>query len=112
MFDAEEEIESGDYLMVVRNNYYWLPKDSEIGFLANGDFLQISKVVRRDRDVRLPLRPGPGALVDYPDEPEIEVKLLLDTLHTESPALPSDRNNALYQAVSEDYAHLSTKRER
>ncbi len=38
-------------------------------------------------------------LVDYPDEPELEVKLLLDTLHTESPALPADRNNALYQAV-------------
>ena len=48
LFDAEEEIEGGDYLMVVRNNYYWLPKDSEIGFLANGDFLQITKVIRRE----------------------------------------------------------------
>ena len=48
----------------------------------------------------------------YPDEPEIEVKLLLDTLHTETPALPRDRNEALYQAVTADYADLKTKAER
>ncbi|GAA3965255.1 ATP-dependent DNA helicase [Hymenobacter antarcticus] len=112
LFDAEEEIEGGDYLMVVRNNYYWLPKDSEIGFLANGDFLQITKIVRREEVYGFHFAQAQVRLVDYPDEPEIEVKLLLDTLHTESPALPSDRNNALYMAVSEDYAHLKTKAER
>ena len=112
LFDAEEEIEGGDYLMVVRNNYYWLPRDSEIGFLANGDFLQISKIVRREEMYGFRFAQAQVRLVDYPDEPEIEVKLLLDTLHTESPALPSDRNNALYQAVSEDYSHLKTKAER
>ena len=112
LFDAEEEIEGGDYLMVVRNNYFWLPKDSEIGFLANGDFLQITKIVRREEMYGFHFAQAQVRLVDYPDEPEIEVKLLLDTLHTESPALPSDRNNALYTAVSEDYAHLKTKSER
>lgn len=112
LFDAEEEIEGGDYLMVVRNNYFWLPKDSEIGFLANGDFLQITKIIRREEMYGFHFAQAQVRLVDYPDEPEIEVKLLLDTLHTESPALPSDRNNALYQAVSEDYADLKTKAER
>jgi ATP-dependent exoDNAse (exonuclease V) alpha subunit len=112
LFEAEEEIEGGDYLMVVRNNYFWLPKDSEIGFLANGDFLQITKIIRREEMYGFHFAQAQVRLVDYPDEPEIEVKLLLDTLHTESPALPSDRNNALYQAVSEDYADLKTKAER
>ena len=112
LFEAEEEIESGDYLMVVRNNYFWLPKDSEIGFLANGDFLQVLKIVRRQEEFGCRFADARVRLVDYPDEPELEVKLLLDTLHTESPALPADRNNALYQAVSEDYTHLKTKGER
>ena len=112
MFDAEEEIEGGDYLMVVRNNYFWLPKDSEIGFLANGDFLQITKIIRREEMYGFHFAQAQVRLGDYPDEPELEVKLLLDTLHTETPALPSDRNNALYQAVSADYADLKTKAER
>jgi ATP-dependent exoDNAse (exonuclease V) alpha subunit len=112
LFDAEEEIEGGDYLMVVRNNYFWLPKESEIGFLANGDFLQITKIIRREEVYGFHFAQAQVRLVDYPDEPELEVKLLLDTLHTETPALPSDRNNALYQAVSEDYADVKTKAER
>lgn len=112
LFDAEDEIEAGDYLMVVRNNYFWLPKDSEMGFLANGDFVQITKIVRRTEEFGFRFADARVRLVDYPDEEEIEVKLLLDTLHTESPALPADRSNALYQAVSDDYAHLATKRER
>ena len=112
LFYAEEEIEGGDYIMVVRNNYFWLPKDSEIGFLANGDFLQITKIIRREEMYGFHFAQAQVRLVDYPDEPEIEVQLLLDTLHTESPALPSDRNNALYLAVGEDYAHLKTKSER
>jgi ATP-dependent exoDNAse (exonuclease V) alpha subunit len=112
LFEAEEEIEAGDYIMVVRNNYFWLPKDSEIGFLANGDFLQVLKIVRRQEEFGCRFADARVRLVDYPDEPELEVKLLLDTLHTESPALPQDRNNALYQAVSEDYTHLKTKGER
>ncbi|SNC60035.1 UvrD-like helicase C-terminal domain-containing protein [Hymenobacter gelipurpurascens] len=112
LFEAEDEIESGDYLMVVRNNYYWLPKDSEIGFLANGDFVQVVKIIRRTEEFGFRFADARVRLVDYPDEPDIEVKLLLDTLHTDSPALSSDQNKALYDAVNEDYAHLETKKDR
>jgi ATP-dependent exoDNAse (exonuclease V) alpha subunit len=112
LFDAEEEIEAGDYIMVVRNNYFWLPKDSEIGFLANGDFLEITKIIRREEVFGCRFAQARVRLVDYPDEPELEVKLLLDTLHTESPSLPRDQNEALYQAVTEDYSHLTKKNER
>jgi ATP-dependent exoDNAse (exonuclease V) alpha subunit len=112
LFDAEEEIEAGDYIMVVRNNYFWLPKDSEIGFLANGDFLEITKIIRREEVFGCRFAQARVRLVDYPDEPELEVKLLLDTLHTESPSLPRDQNEALYQAIGEDYSHLTKKGER
>ncbi|WP_055562260.1 ATP-dependent RecD-like DNA helicase [Hymenobacter sp. AT01-02] len=112
LFEAEDEIESGDYLMVVRNNYFWLPKDSEIGFLANGDFVQVVKIIRRTEEFGFRFADARVRLVDYPDEPDMEVKLLLDTLHTDSPALSADQNKALYDAVSEDYAHLETKKDR
>jgi len=112
LFEAEDEIQGGDYLMVVRNNYFWVPKNSEMGFLANGDFLQIRKIIRREELFGFRFAQALVRLVDYPDEPELEVKLLLDTLHTESPALPRDQNEKLYQAVGEDYAHLTKKGER
>jgi ATP-dependent exoDNAse (exonuclease V) alpha subunit len=112
LFEAEDEIQGGDYLMVVRNNYFWVPKNSEMGFLANGDFLQIRKIIRREELFGFRFAQALVRLVDYPDEPELEVKLLLDTLHTESPALPRDQNEKLYQAVGEDYAHITKKGER
>ena len=112
LFDAEEEIEAGDYIMVVRNNYFWLPKESEIGFLANGDFLEITKIIRREEVFGCRFAQARVRLVDYPDEPELEVKLLLDTLHTESPSLPREQNEKMYQEILADYAHLTKKAER
>ena len=40
----ETEIQSGDNMMVVKNNYFWLSPESEAGFIANGDLIQIRKV--------------------------------------------------------------------
>ncbi|RIJ41792.1 ATP-dependent DNA helicase [Pontibacter oryzae] len=112
MFFAEDEIGVGDYLMIVRNNYFWLAKDSDIGFMANGDFVEITKIIRdeemygfRFADVRL-------RFVDYPDAEEEEVKIMLDTLYTDAPALPSDQNKKLYEEVLKDYMDIPTKRER
>jgi ATP-dependent exoDNAse (exonuclease V) alpha subunit len=112
IFNHEDEISAGDYLMIVRNNYFWLPKDSEIGFMANGDFVEITKIIRyeemygfRFADVRL-------RFVDNPNEEEAEVKIMLDTLYSETPALPADQNKAIYAEVLKDYSDLGTKRER
>ncbi|WP_114779248.1 ATP-dependent DNA helicase [Botryobacter ruber] len=112
IFFAEDEIGVGDYLMVVRNNYFWLPKDSDIGFMANGDFVEITKIINfedmygfRFADVRL-------RFVDYPEAEEQEVKIMLDTLTSDSPALPPDQNKKLYEAVLQDYLDIPNKRER
>ena len=51
-------------------------------------------------------------MVDYPDEKPFETVLLLDTLRSESPSLSYDEGNKLYQAVNEDYKHLTTKYKR
>ena len=107
----EEELETGDLLMVAKNNYFWTEGCKEIDFIANGDIAVVRRV-RREREMygfrfadvvlRFP---------DY-DDMELEVKLLLDTLHTETPALPKEMNDKLFYSVLEDYADISVKRER
>ncbi len=112
VFFQEEEIATGDLLMIVRNNYFFLGEESAAGFLANGDFVEIMKIKKHQdmygfRFVDLILR-----LVDYPDEPEFDAKIILDALHSDTPALSTTQNKALYEAVSEEYNHIVNKRER
>lgn len=108
----ENELEAGDFLMIVRNNYAILPEDSQAGFLANGDFVEIMKVgsieeIHGFRFATLNLR-----LVDYPDEPIFEAKVILDTLYSNNTSLSTEENRKLYHAVMEDYNDLSNKKER
>ena len=107
----EEELETGDLLMVAKNNYFWTEGCKEIDFIANGDIAVVRRV-RREREL-YGFRFA-DVLLRFPDynDMELEVKLLLDTLHTETPALPKDMNDKLFYSVLEDYADISVKRER
>jgi len=105
----DNELDAGDYLMVVKNNYFWLDKSSQAGFIANGDIVEVLEIYRfidlydfRFAEVKL-------RLVDYPDEKPFETVIMLDTLYMDTPSLNYERANQLYQAVNEDYAHLKTK---
>ncbi len=103
----EEEIATGDRLMVARNNYYWNDKRENLDFIANGEILRVRRVRRvqelygfRFADI----------LADLPDHDlELEMKILLDTLQSESPALPKERNDLLFNTILEDYADVPTK---
>ena len=112
IFFSEDEIGVGDFLMIVRNNYFWLPKESNIGFMANGDFVEITKIIRYEDMYDLRFADVRVRFVDYPEEEELEVKIMLDTLYTDAPALPVDQNKKLYDAVLQDYADIKNKRER
>lgn len=107
----EEELEAGDLLMVAKNNYYWTEGCNEIDFIANGDIAVVRRV-RREREM-YGFRFA-DVLLRFPDynDMELEVKLLLDTLHTETPALPKDLNDKLFYSVLEDYSDITVKRER
>ena len=107
----EEELETGDLLMVGKNNYFWTEGCKEIDFIANGDIAVVRRV-RREREM-YGFRFA-DVLLRFPDynDMELEVKLLLDTLHTETPALPKEMNDKLFYSVMEDYADISVKRER
>ena len=111
IFFFENEIEAGDYLMIVKNNYYFLGDDASAGFLANGDFVEIQRVVDFEdlyglRFATLELR-----LLDYPDQAPFEAVVMLDTLHSPTPALASEDYQKLYQQVLEAYSDAGNKKE-
>ncbi len=102
----EDEISAGDYLMVVKNNYFWLGDDSKAGFIANGDMVYIERVMKYEEKFGLRFVNLQVRLVDYPDEPELEVKVMLDTLMTDAPALTKEQSKAFSEAV---YGHYVTQ---
>lgn len=105
----ENELTAGDYLMVVKNNYFWLKPSSEAGFIANGDIIEILEIFKfidlygfRFAEVKV-------RMVDYPKMRPIETVLLLDTIHAETPSLSYDESNKLYHEVMQDYAGETSK---
>ncbi len=101
----ESELAAGDYLMVVKNNYFWLKPNSDAGFIANGDIIEILEIFAikelygfRFAEVRV-------KMVDYQNQPPFETVLLLDTIKAETPSLSYEDGNQLYQEVQKDYAH-------
>ncbi len=107
----EDELNSGDLLMVAKNNYFWTEQCKEIDFIANGDIAVVRRVRRGREAYGFRFADVVLAFPDYGDV-ELEVKLLLDTLHTDTPALPKEQNDKLFYAVLEDYADITVKRER
>ena len=37
--------------MVVRNNYHWIEESSNVGFIANGDILDVVKIKKSLNDM-------------------------------------------------------------
>ena len=138
----EEELCSGDRIMIVKNNYYWVEKlqrqqatdhglqtslnpqsstlnphpsplnpQLPLSFIANGDIAVVRRV-RRTREL-YGFRFA-DVLLRFPDydDYEMETTVLLDTLHSESPSLTKAESERLFQSVMDDYAHITTKRER
>ncbi len=107
----EDELNTGDLLMVAKNNYYWTAQYKEMEFIANGEIAVVRRV-RRTREL-YGFRFA-DVLLSFPDQNdfELEANLLLDTLHSDAPALPREENDRLFHAVLEDYADISLKRER
>lgn len=108
----EEELSRGDYLMVVKNNYSWLPEESATGFIANGDILQVQRIRKIDEVYGFRFADVSVKLADYPEEPELDVKILIDTLTSESPNLSFPDSKKLFEAVSADYTNIRSRKER
>ena len=114
----EDELVTGDRIMIVKNNYYWIDRivreeeqPQPLSFIANGDIAVVRRV-RRTREM-YGFRYA-DVLLRFPDydDYELEATVLLDTLHSESPSLTREESERLFENVMEDYAHISQKKER
>ncbi|MCD7976472.1 MAG: AAA family ATPase [Tannerellaceae bacterium] len=103
----EEELSSGDRLMVAKNNYYWTTDCKEMDFIANGEIFEIIRVRRTYEMYGFRFADVLVRFQDY--DLEIEIKILLDTLQTEAPALPKEMNDKLFYTILEDYSDIPTK---
>lgn len=112
VFFREQEVNAGDFLMVVKNNYYWLDDDSTIGFIANGDIVEVLSVRNVQELYGFRFADATLRFVDYPDEQSRDCKIMLSTLYSESPSLTAEEQQRLYETVMEDYADLPTKADR
>ncbi len=104
----EDEISSGDSMMVVKNNYFWLTGESKAGFIANGDVIRIKRVYKIEERFGFRFARVLLTLADYEEEPETEALLLLNTLYAESPALSRDDSKTLFHSVAQTYASKKT----
>ena len=108
----EEEINTGDYMMVVKNNYFWLPEISTAGFIANGDIIELMRIRKTEEIYGFRFADVTIRFIDYPDEKELDVKILLDTINSESASLSQADNNRLFHEVMKDYEDMPSKRNR
>jgi ATP-dependent exoDNAse (exonuclease V) alpha subunit len=112
ILNIEGELATSDRLMVVKNNYHWAEGNSNISFIANGDMAELRKIKRFEEMYGFRFADVELNFVDYPDAPNLEAKILLDTLYSNSASLTEDENRRLFQAIEEDYMDIPSRRER
>jgi exodeoxyribonuclease-5 len=109
ILQKEEEIDAGDMLMIVKNNYFWLDEKSKAGFLANGDILEITNVLGVEEKYGFRFADIQARLVDYPEEVEYGFKIILDTLKVEAASFTREENNRLFQEILNKYSDEPSK---
>ena len=112
ILNIEGEIATGDKLMVVKNNYYWTEGNPDINFIANGDMAEVRKIKHFDEMYGFRFADVELSFTDYPDAPNVEAKILLDTLNSNSASLTEEENKSLFTAIEEDYMDIPNRRER
>ena len=106
----EEELSNGDLLMITKNNYFWLKEEAKVDFIANGEFVEVLRI--RAQEELYGLRFCDVVLHHKNYDLEFEAKINLDALHTELASDTYKQSNMLYAALTEEYAHIGSKRDR
>ena len=107
----EEELESGDVLMVAKNNYFWGKGHKELEFIANGEVAIVKRIRHTTSLYGFHFADVTLLFPDYNDM-EVDAKILLETLHSDAPALSKEDNDRLFYSILEDYSDISNKREK
>ena len=112
ILQEEGDISTSDKLMVVKNNYFWTDEDQKVSFIANGDMIELMRINNIEEMYGFHFADVEIQLTDYQEEPNLSVKILLETLTSDSPALTQEESDRLYKAVEEDYMDIPNKRDR
>jgi exodeoxyribonuclease-5 len=112
MFYFDEVLNTSDSLMVVKNSYFWLPEKSSIGFIANGELLNVKRVLKYEYLYNTHFARLLVEFIDYADEEPLEVLVFLDALNIDAPALPRTFFKTLFFEIEKDYLHEKNKKKR
>ncbi len=107
----EEQLVRGDKLMIVKNCYQFCEHLEGTDYIANGDIARLVRIRGYEERYGFHFAQATLSLPDYGDQ-EIDAKVILDTLTSESPSLTYEQSNQLYLGVNEDYAHIRGKKKR
>lgn len=107
----EEDINAGDLMMAVHNNYFWLDPKSEAGFVANGEMFELLKIIRREERYGCSFADVVIRFIDYPEMKEVELKIILDPIYAEAPNLPRERLRELFNRIgNEEYGDIRNRK--
>ena len=107
----EDRLVRGEKLMIVKNCYQFLEDVEEMDYIANGDIARLMSIKGFEERYGLHFAKARLQFPDYGDV-EVSAKVCLDTLESESASLTFEQQNALYQAVNEDYSHITSRTKR
>ncbi len=108
----DHDLAVGDYMMVVKNNYFWLDTGSDAGFIANGDIVEVLEMFSIRELYGFRFAEVTVKMVDYPKQKPFQTVIMLDTIQSETPSLSYEDSNRLYQEVMQDYADEKSKYKR
>ncbi len=106
----EDKFSSGDMVMIVKNNYHWLPEDFPMDFLANGDIARVKKIRNQEVLFGFEFADVTLELIDYEDSPEFSCKVILNTLTMESSSLSVAEMTRFQEAILKEYGPIKNKK--
>lgn len=107
----EEELSTGDYLLVMKNNYHWLKEHEDISFIANGDIARILRIKKYYELYGLRFADISCELIDYKNI-EIDTRIILDSIQSQGAGLSREQHELFFNSVMEDYADIIVSRNR
>ena len=111
ILDYDEELCSGDRIMIVKNHYFDDEENPPLPFIANGDMAVVRRVRRVRQFYGFTFADLTLQFPDY-DDVELDMTAILDTLQGDAPALTPQQQKQLYDSVMEDYQDLPRKADR
>ena len=106
----EEEISTGDLLMVVRNNYFWLGDKNKSELIANGDIIEVLSVNKINEKYGFKFANITIKLLDFIEDKELDVLVMLDTIKLETSSLSYEDYQKLYNEISKEYNGVDAKK--